>query len=438
MLLIDIEGLALDFAIRCAAAGHKVRWFKVDEKGLHRDGEGFTGFQSIRDWRSSMQWAKDGLIWCSGNFRYMAELDRYRDFGYKIFAPTVASALLEIDRAAGMEAMKSAGIDLPHYETFDNLSAAAKFARKSDKAYVFKTMGDEGDKSLSYVSSDPADLVGWIEQRIKRGIKLKGKCMLQEKIDMVAELGVSGWFGPEGFLPGKWQLCFEHKKLMPGEIGPNTGEQGTVCQYNETDKMATDLLMPMVKALKKIGHRGDFAVGCGIDKAGKAWPFEFTARMGWPAFYIQCASHEGDPAQWMRDLLDGKDTLKVSPDCAIGVVCAQPKYPYKISKPEEVEGNPIAGAEKVMDDLHFASVMRGTGPTMKGGKVVDGPIYQTTGEYVLVATGLGKTVAKARKKVYSVVDEIGFPNIMFRNDIGDKVEEILPELHALGYCENLE
>ena len=136
----------------------------------------------------------------------------------------------------------------------------------------------------------------------------------------------------------------------------------------------------------------------------------------------------------MRDLLDGKDTLKVSNDVAIGVVCAQPHYPYNDSPPELVEGNPISGLDAVYDDIHCASVMIGKGPTMKGGKIVDEPIYETSDEYVLVATSLGKTVTRARKKVYGVVDEVKFKDMIYRTDIGEKVVETLPALHRFGYA----
>lgn len=434
VLLIDQENLGLDFVLRSAAADHDVRWFRLQDKKPTKDGEGFKGFAFVDDWRQHMKWAREGLIVCTGNFKFLPELDRYRDLGFKIFAPTVASAKLEIERSAGMEAMKKAGIDVPPYQVFDSLQAAEKAARKSDKPFVFKPCGDEEDKSLTYVSSDPADLVGWLQRQIKAGKKMKGKCMLQDKLDMACEFGVSGWFGPEGFLPEKWQECVEHKKLMDGEIGPATGEMGTVCQYVEKSKLATDMLMPLEPLLKKLGHRGDFSIGVGIDKKGKAHPFEFTARCGWPAFYIQTASHQDDPATWMRDLLDGKDTLKVSRDIAIGVVMAQPRWPYGDSKPEMVEGNPISGIEEVADDLHFASVMMGKGPTMKDGKIVDGPVYQTSGEYVMVATGLGKTISAARKKVYETVKSVKFPNAMFRQDIGEKVIEALPTIQKFGFA----
>lgn len=437
VLIIDAEGLGLDFALRCAAYEHEVRWFRYSRRPT-KTGQGFRGITMVDDWRTSMGWARDGLIITTGNAKYMRDLDRFRELGFKIFAPTERSAALEIDRALGMAEMAKVGIEVPPYHEFKSLKNAEAFARKSDKAYAFKTLGSEEDKSLSYVASDPADMVAWLQRQQKLGMKLKGACMLQEKIDMLAEVGVSGWFGPEGFLPGKWQICFEHKKLMAGENGPNTGEQGTICQYVEMDRMASDMLKPMENYLLKAGHRGDFAIGCGIDKAGKAWPFEFTARLGWPAFYIQIASHRGDPAQWMRDLLDGEDTLRVSRDVGIGVVCAQPRYPYNDSDPKMVQGVPISGCDDVWPDLHPAEMMMGRGPTMKDGKVVDGQVYETAGEYVLIMTALGDTVEKARSRVYRSIDQVSFPNMMFRNDIGLKLEKSLPKLHDFGYAQEME
>jgi phosphoribosylamine--glycine ligase len=441
VLIIDQENLGLDFALRCAEAGHEVRWNKVpDLRGrVPRDGEGFKGFKIVPTWRDHMPWVgRDGLIVCTGNCRYLDELDRFRDLGFKIFGPTKASADLEIKRSAGMEAMKAVGIEIPPYQCFNTLEDAQTYARKAGRPLVFKPMGDEDDKSLTFVAHDEAEMVGWIGRRIARGVKLRGACMLQDKIDMMCEFGVSGWVGPEGFLPDKWQICFEHKKLMAGDNGPSTGEMGTVTQYVEAEKLAEEALLPMEPILRTLGHRGDFAVGVGIDTKGKAWPFEFTCRLGWPAFYIQVASHRGDVAQWMLDLLDGRDTLKVSQNVAIGVVMAQPNFPTNKSPPELVEGNPISGLDDVWDDVHLVSVMVGRGPIMRDGNVVDAMTHQTTGEYVLVATGLGSTVEAARKDVYKTVDDIHFPNAMYRNDIGSNLEKKLPKLHQFGYALEME
>jgi phosphoribosylamine--glycine ligase len=211
----------------------------------------------------------------------------------------------------------------------------------------------------------------------------------------------------------------------------------TVMQYAETDKLAEEMLMPLEPVLRTLGHRGDFAVNAMIDTTGKAWFLEFTARCGYPAWWIQTASHRGDPVKWMIDLLAGRDSLKVSYDVAIGVVMAQPQYPYDTSSPAMVEGIPIQGADDVMPDIHLVEAMMGTGPVMDGGKVVDQPVYETAGEYVLVATGLGKTVERARKRVYQTVDAIKYPNRMYRTDIGIKVIDKLDKLHRFGYVTDM-
>lgn len=433
VLILDSDGVGLDFALRAAAAGHAVKLFRYTKKPS-RTGEGFKQITLVDDYKPHMKWARDGLIFCTTNNRYLWEMDRYRaDFGYKVFGPTVASARLEINRKAGMDAFKAIGVDMPPYHTFKSLEDAEAFARKSSDAWVVKPMGDEEDKSLTYVSRDPADLVGWLRRQIRCGKALKGELMLQAKVDRLEEIGVSGWMGPDGFLPDKFQTCVEHKPLMDGDIGPATGEQGTVMQYSFKDKLAEQMLKPMEPVLRALGHTGDFAVGAMLDKQGKVWPLEFTARCGYPAWWIQTASHRGDPVKWMRDLLDGKDSLRVNYDVAIGVVMAQPFYPYNLSSPGQVEGVPVQGFAEAMPHVHPVEMMMGHGPVMEGGKLVERPTYETAGEYVLVATGMGKTVERARKAVYGVVDQIRFPNRMFRTDIGEKVIKALPALHKHGY-----
>lgn len=435
VLIVDTDHVGLDFSMRAAAAGHEVKLFRYSKKPT-KYATGFAPlFVLVDDWRQHMIWAKDGLILVTGNNRFIHELERWRELGYKnIFGPTVASARLEIVRSAGMEAMQSIGIEVPPYQTFGSLQDAEAFARKSDRAWVAKPMGDEEDKSLTYVSKDAADLVGWLQRQMGLGKRIKGQLMLQEKVDRLAEIGVSGWMGPDGFLPDKYQECFEHKPLMDGDIGPATGEQGTVCQYVDTSKLAEQMLLPLEPVLRALGHRGDFAVGALVDTKGNPHFLEFTARCGYPCWWIQNASHRGDPVQWMKDLLDGKDSLKVSNDVAIGVVMAQPDYPYDNAPPEEVNGIPIRGAADVLPDLHLVEAMLGKGPVMEGGEVVEQPTYQTAGTYVCVATGLGKTVERARKKVYATVDAVHFPNRMYRTDIGEKVIAALPGLHKHGYA----
>jgi len=49
-------------------------------------------------------------------------------------------------------------------------------------------------------------------------------------------------------------------------------------------------------------------------------------------------------------------------------------------------------------------------------------------------TGLGKTVKKACERAYGTLDEVHIPNMMYRDDIGEKLKKTLPELHKHGYA----
>lgn len=436
IFILDADRCGLDFALRSIAAGHDVRLFRPPGMEI-KDGNGFPRLKITSDIKDSLKWAKEGLIRTTANCKYLDELDRWKAFGYPVFSPTKDSAKLEIDRALGMEVMKMHGMNIPTYHEFASLKDAQAFAWKADQAYVFKTLGSEEDKSLTFVPKDPGQLVGWLDKKIASGMKLKGPCMLQEKIDMIAEVGIAGFMGSHGFLEDKWEISFEYKKLMPGDFGPATGEQGTVIQLVKESKLA-DILKSFEQHLRALGHTGDVAINGGVDTKGEYWPFEFTVRSGWPDEFIRFSLHQGDPAQWMKDALDGKDTLKASYDCAIGVVVAQKPYPYDDGTPDQVEGNPVYGVDEVAEHIHFSQVMIGRGPVWDGKKTNIESIPMTTGPYVLVATGHGKTVSAARNAVYKVVDTISLSDMIVRNDIGCKLDGQLPKLHKVGIATEIE
>jgi phosphoribosylamine-glycine ligase len=221
---------------------------------------------------------------------------------------------------------------------------------------------------------------------------------------------------------------------MSGEVGPSTGEQATFMQYYESDKLADEMLLPLEPVMRALGHCGDFSVGAIIDKSGKAWFLEVTARCGYPAWWGQMAAHKGDPVKWMLDLLKGKDSLRVSYDITMPVVCAIPPYPYHHDVPVSmVEGNPISGVDENWDNVHLCSVMKAKGPVWRDGKIVEEQTYETSGPYVLVCTGRGKTIERARKSVYETVKAVKFADKMFRDDCGEKVAASLPALQKYGY-----
>ena len=431
VLIIDADGVGLDFALRCEEKGHKVKLFQKKHSDGSRDRTGDGLIEKVSDWEKWAVWAD--LIFPTVNTFAMDRLEYLRGVRrFPIFGPSKASADLEINRKLGMDKLEEYGIECPPYKMFPTLDACEAYCWKhGNERWVFKTLGSDDDKSMSYVAKDAADMITTIRRWKKKGVKLKGQCMLQTFIPGV-EVGVSAWMGMDGFLKPRGEN-FEHKKLMSSDYGPNTGEMGTVMWYTEKSKLSKMVLDPVEKYLMQIGHRGDIDVNCIVDEKGKAWPLEFTSRAGWPAFFIMCSQHE-EPVQWMIDAMQGRDTLKVSEDAYVGVVMAQPPFPNKGGDKQSAIGNPILGITvENWPNIHLAQAMLGKGVDMENGKPVDKDMLLTSGEYPLVLTGSGKTIKAARKEVYGLCKEISVPNKMVRDDVGE-CEDKLAALQKFGYA----
>lgn len=440
ILVIDVGSNALDWLMRCQLAGHEVMWFdrNHDNGDKRLSGQGIVPkCYSIEEVRKKwLGWAD--LIFTPDNILYVSMLEPYRKLGYPIFGCNLAASKWELDRGVGQEIFKKCGIPVIEGKTFYDYDKAIAYVEKMGVAMVSKPCGD-ADKALSYVSNNAADLV-YMMEKWKKNPKYKSEArklgfVVQEK-KIGCEMAIGGWFGPGGW--SKW-WCenFEYKKLMADDKGVNTGESGTIVRYVKQSKLADIVLKPATEELHKIDYVGYVDVNCIIDEQGTPWPMEWTMRNGWPITHNQNALHLGDPAQWMLDLINGFDTLKVSTDVCASVVVTLPPYPYPVNA-KDVSGIPIYNATD-MNHIHLSEVKMGIAPVMVGDKVMRIPNYVTAGPYVLVATGTGETITGARRSVYAAVDKVKIPNDpQYRPDIGKgKLVENLPKIQKQGYAKGL-
>ncbi len=224
---------------------------------------------------------------------------------------------------------------------------------------------------------------------------------------------------------------------MNGGYGPKTGEMGSILRYTKKSKLFEQVVRPLEEKLHELGFVGNVDVNCMIDAKGRPWPMEFTMRFGWPAFNLMLSLHKGDPAEWLADLLVGRDSLECSNDLCCGVLMTLGDYPWEKWPHARVEGWPIRGLDsaEVLHNVALTSVKLGKAPTVVRGKIEDGECLVTAGEYVLVALGQGRTVEAARKAAYQIVDQISWPpHANVRTDIGCRLEKGLKELHRHGYA----
>lgn len=433
LLVIDPHGDALDFAMRAQRDGHSVRLAIKQTEHTKSIGRGIVPV--VDDYRGWMRWAD--LVFMADNARYVYAMDQcWRSEGIKIIGPTVETALWEINRTGGMAVFRKAGIAVPDYKEFSDYDKAIAHVKKEDRRFVSKPCGNVTDKSLSYCAKSPVDMI-YMLGRWKKAGKHKEPFILQEFISGT-EMAVGGWFGPHGFNTG-WCENWEFKKFMVDDLGVATGEQGTVLRYVRRSKLADKMLAPLVPQLTAANYVGYIDVNCIIDDKGQPWPLEFTCRPGWPTFNIQQELHEGDKAEWLMDLWNGRDAKNLVYNAiATGVVVSIPDYPYSHATRKEVVGVPIYVKDQdIWEHIHPCQVMMGNGPMEPS--MLDVPMLVTAGDYVLVMSGTGTTVKESAESAYRNLESLTIPNSpMWRTDIGKRLKKQLPRLQAMGYASGMD
>ena len=434
VLIIDPMGAGLDIAVRAIKCGHDVRHFIRQTEKTKNIGRGMV--KLVEDFRPFLIWAD--IIINTDNTRYLPALDAFKKENPKarVISASQATASWELERGVGQDIFRKNGIAVPGYKMFSDYDKAIAYVKKENRRFVSKPSGD-ADKALSYVAKTPADMVYMLE-RWKAASRHKAPFILQEFIGGI-EMAAGGWFGPGGFNAG-WCENWEFKKLMDGDMGVATGEQGTVVRYTRKSKLAAEVLAPLEAALAKENYVGYVDVNCIIDEEGNPWPLEFTMRPGWPTFNIQQALHEGDCIQWLADLADGKDAKIVKMEqVAVGVVLSIPDYPYSHITRKEVTGVPVYGiTPSLWENLHPCEMMMGTAPMDVNGKIETVPVPVTAGDYVLVMSATDSDVYGAKQKVYRKLKRLSVPNSpMYRTDIGDRLAKQIPMLQSMGYAKGL-
>src|SRR5574337_262770 len=387
LLIFDPAGNGLDLAMRAQRDGHEVRHFIRQTEKTKYIGRGLV--EIVDDFRPWLRWAD--LIFCTDNTKYLRELDGIRD-ELPIVGASKEAAAWELERQEGQAIFKKHGIPVMPSKEFTDYDQAITYVKKHDRRFVSKPCGDEEDKSLSYVSKSPSDMIYMLERWKKLG-KLKSSFILQDFVPGT-EMAVGGWFGPGGFNEG-WCDNFEFKKLMNDDLGVATGEQGTVLRYTRRSKLAAKVLAPLCDALAAMNYVGYIDVNTIIDEKGAAWPLEFTMRPGWPTFNIQQPLHTGDCLQWLKDLTEGRDGRRIIYDrLSVGVVMSIPDYPYSHLTRKEVVGIPIYGIKpRLWSHLHACEMMRAEKiPVLENGVLTHQPLPATAGDYIMVMSAVGETV----------------------------------------------
>jgi len=419
-LFVSFESLSGDLAWQIKKEGHEVKVFIKEES----DKDVYDGFlEKVERWEDYKDWA-DVIVFDDVGFGEIA--DALRSENKMVVGGSKYTDKLEEDREFGQNEMKKAGmVVLPHWD-FEDFDSAIDFIKANPERYVFKPSGtiSSEQKGILFLGQeeDGKDLIEILEQNKKAWAKKIKKFQLQKRAVGV-EVAVGAFFNGEDFIY-PINVNFEHKKLFPGDIGPYTGEMGTLMYWSEPNVIFNTTLFKMKEELKKSGYVGYIDLNCIANSKG-IYPLEFTARFGYPTISIQMEGISSEMGAFLYSLAKHeKFELKTKRGFQVGVVVVVPPFPYEDKNEIFIYRDlSILFKKPNLEGIHLGDV-----------KMINN-VWCVAGEsgYVLVVTGSGNTVEEARKQAYNRIKNIVLQNMYYRTDIGLKWFQDSDKLQTWGY-----
>jgi phosphoribosylamine--glycine ligase len=338
-------------------------------------------------------------------------VDAFRAEGLKVFGPTQAAAQLESSKDFAKAFMKRHGIPTAGYETFTDATAAhahvdahgAPIVIKADglaagKGVVVATTLDEAHAAIDMMLADNA--FGAAGARVVIEEFLTGE--EASFIVMVDGRNVLAMASSQ-----------DHKRLLDGDAGPNTGGMGAyspapIVTPQMHARIMREIILPTVNGMARDGivYTGFLYAGVMIDEAGNPKTLEFNCRFGDPETQPIMMRLKSDLVELIEHGINGTlDQIDADWDrrVALGVVIAAGGYPDNPKR-----GDVVRGLGARYEDAHVFHA----GTSLQDGNVV------TSGGRVFCVTALGDTVKIAQKRAYEVAEDIVFDGMQMRRDIG--------------------
>jgi phosphoribosylamine--glycine ligase len=302
-----------------------------------------------------------------------------------------------------------------HNHTFPDTGTALAFVKEHGGAWVVKQNDHQSHLNYVGVMPDGSDVIGVLANYLGFGIK---NLTLQRKLSGV-EIGVARYFNGNDWV-GPIEVSQEHKALMNGEVGPKTGEMGTLMWFMEDSRLFDATLGRLKGYLTQVDFRGNIAINCFVD-GNAVRPIEATARFGCPSTHLQTALHLTPWTDLLCALADKSPCdLQVRDGFGVVLTLAVPPFPYDVELLDGFSsvGMPLLLLSPLTADegrrLHFEGVARER--DHKDKRIA---LTRSLG-WVAFASGTGVTVELAQRAAYDLTRKLVIPKMMYRTDIGDR------------------
>jgi phosphoribosylamine--glycine ligase len=345
-------------------------------------------------------------------------VDAFRAAGLKIFGPTQAAARLEGSKDFAKRFMLRHGIPTARSATFEHAPDAHAYIDAEGAPIVIKADGLAAGKGV-VVAESLETAHAAVDAMLGGSLGGAGRRVLIEQFLSGEEASFIV------MVDGQHVLALassqDHKRLLDGDAGPNTGGMGAyspapVVTPALHGRIMREIILPTVAGMAAEGlpYTGFLYAGVMIDAAGTPLTLEFNCRMGDPETQPIMMRLKSDLTVLIERAIAGTlDQVEAEWDrrTALGVVLAAEGYP---DAPRL--GDVITGLVPQVDDV----------AVFHSGTRLEGGALRTAGGRVLCVTALADSLRQARARAYEVAEQIDFPGRQMRSDIGWRALAVPP------------
>jgi phosphoribosylamine--glycine ligase len=338
--------------------------------------------------------------------------DRLRAEGRAVFGPSAAAAQIEASKAFAKDVMTAAGIPTAASRTFQELKPALAYVDQHPEPLVVKASGLAAGKG-AIVCASRAEAAAAVRAMLgDHAFGDAGTTVVIEAFlegEEISVLAVTDGRDVE-LLP----VSQDHKRLLEGDAGPNTGGMGAyspvaVATPALLDRVRREVLGPALEELRRRGSpfSGVLYAGLMVDRAGTPWVVEFNCRLGDPETQVVLPLVAGGLTESFWNAARGEGVTPVVPRAgaaSVTTVLASRGYP---DRPEKGAAITIPAALPDGVTVFHAGTTRGS----------DG-VLRVSGGRVLNVTAVAATFAEAQRLSRDTAEAIDFDGKVFRRDIG--------------------
>ncbi len=339
--------------------------------------------------------------------------DYLEKFKIRVFGPNKIASQLEGSKIFTKNICKKYNIPTASFGVFKNQTDSNKFLDKSKFPIVIKADNLASGKGV-YICENKEQSYEAIKEIFDGKFGMAKNVLIEE---FLKGEEMSFFIISDGYTYQNFGTAQDHKRVMEGDKGKNTGGMGAyspsrLINKELEKKILAKIINPTLKAIKDLGtvYKGFLYAGLMIIN-NEPFLIEYNVRMGDPECQTLLPKLDTDLFEILNSCCDNelnKTEIRWNNKKSLCIVMCSKGYPDTYKKNIEIKNMNLIDLQPNDFLFHAGTVLKNNSVLSNGGRVLN-------------FVSLSDNFSDARNNIYRLINNLNWPGGFYRKDIGYKV-----------------